>query len=151
MDRERWFQILIGEEYRIDESYTGTVTERIPLPLAAAEALAFDLSVKWIERSDSNRGFAVSDKNDVGRPTSTAPKLASVATSDDGDQGERASPNRIGELQARRNASSPPPDQDWQPPVLTGGFKPVRHPERITAIISQNGNAYEEGLSDGSS
>jgi len=25
----------------------------------------------------------------------------------------------------------------------------VRHPERITAIISQNGNAYVEGLSDG--
>ena len=25
----------------------------------------------------------------------------------------------------------------------------VEHPERITAIISQNGNAYEEGLSDG--
>jgi pimeloyl-ACP methyl ester carboxylesterase len=25
----------------------------------------------------------------------------------------------------------------------------ARHPERITAIISQNGNAYEEGLSEG--
>jgi len=25
----------------------------------------------------------------------------------------------------------------------------VRHPDRVTAIISQNGNAYEEGLSDG--
>ena len=25
----------------------------------------------------------------------------------------------------------------------------LKHPERITAIISQNGNAYEEGLSDG--
>jgi pimeloyl-ACP methyl ester carboxylesterase len=25
----------------------------------------------------------------------------------------------------------------------------ARHPDRITAIISQNGNAYEEGLSDG--
>ena len=25
----------------------------------------------------------------------------------------------------------------------------VRHPERVTAIISQNGNAYTEGLSDG--
>ena len=25
----------------------------------------------------------------------------------------------------------------------------MRHPERIAAIISQNGNAYEEGLSDG--
>ena len=30
------------------------------------------------------------------------------------------------------------------------GFRmAVRHPERINAIISQNGNAYEEGLSDG--
>jgi pimeloyl-ACP methyl ester carboxylesterase len=30
------------------------------------------------------------------------------------------------------------------------GFRiAARHPERITAIISQNGNAYEEGLSEG--
>jgi hypothetical protein len=25
----------------------------------------------------------------------------------------------------------------------------LKHAERITAIVSQNGNAYEEGLSDG--
>jgi pimeloyl-ACP methyl ester carboxylesterase len=31
----------------------------------------------------------------------------------------------------------------------TGFRLAVRHPERITAIISQNGNAYEEGLSGG--
>ena len=31
----------------------------------------------------------------------------------------------------------------------TGFRLAVRRPERITAIISQNGNAYEEGLSDG--
>jgi pimeloyl-ACP methyl ester carboxylesterase len=31
----------------------------------------------------------------------------------------------------------------------TGLRMAVRHPERVTAIISQNGNAYEEGLSDG--
>ena len=31
----------------------------------------------------------------------------------------------------------------------TGFRLAIRHPERITAIISQNGNAYEEGLSDG--
>jgi pimeloyl-ACP methyl ester carboxylesterase len=31
----------------------------------------------------------------------------------------------------------------------TGLRLAVKHPERITAIISQNGNAYEEGLSDG--
>ena len=36
---------------------------------------------------------------------------------------------------------------DYGAPV---GFRlAVRHPERLTAIISQNGNAYEEGLSDG--
>jgi pimeloyl-ACP methyl ester carboxylesterase len=35
---------------------------------------------------------------------------------------------------------------DYGAPV---GFRlATRHPERITAIISQNGNAYEEGLSD---
>jgi pimeloyl-ACP methyl ester carboxylesterase len=31
----------------------------------------------------------------------------------------------------------------------TGFRLATRHPERITALISQNGNAYEEGLSDG--
>jgi pimeloyl-ACP methyl ester carboxylesterase len=36
---------------------------------------------------------------------------------------------------------------DYGAPV---GFRlAVRHPERISAIVSQNGNAYEEGLSDG--
>jgi len=30
----------------------------------------------------------------------------------------------------------------------TGFRLAVKHPERITAIISQNGNAYEEGLGD---
>src|SRR5580658_6583205 len=31
----------------------------------------------------------------------------------------------------------------------TGFRLAVKHPERIAAIISQNGNAYEEGLSEG--
>ena len=36
---------------------------------------------------------------------------------------------------------------DYGAPV---GFRlAVQHPDRVTAIISQNGNAYEEGLSDG--
>lgn len=36
---------------------------------------------------------------------------------------------------------------DYGAPV---GFRlAMAHPERVTAIISQNGNAYEEGLSDG--
>jgi len=36
---------------------------------------------------------------------------------------------------------------DYGAPV---GFRlALAHPERITAVISQNGNAYVEGLSDG--
>ena len=36
---------------------------------------------------------------------------------------------------------------DYGAPI---GFRlAMRHPERIAAIVSQNGNAYEEGLSDG--
>jgi pimeloyl-ACP methyl ester carboxylesterase len=35
---------------------------------------------------------------------------------------------------------------DYGAPV--GWRLAVAHPERVTAIISQNGNAYEEGLSD---
>ena len=46
MDRERWFQVLMGEDYRTDESFTEAAAERVPLPLAAAAALAFDLSVR---------------------------------------------------------------------------------------------------------
>ena len=46
MDRERWFQVLMGEDYRTDESHTEKSAERVVLPIAAAEALAFDLSVK---------------------------------------------------------------------------------------------------------
>lgn len=46
MDRERWFQVLMGENYRTDEAHTEKSMERVPLPMAAAEALAFDLSVK---------------------------------------------------------------------------------------------------------
>lgn len=46
MDRERWFQVLMGENYRTDESFTEAAAERVPLPVAAAEALAFNLSVQ---------------------------------------------------------------------------------------------------------
>ena len=45
MDRERWFQVLMGEEYRTDEFSTERAAERVPLPIAAAGALAFNLSI----------------------------------------------------------------------------------------------------------
>jgi len=45
MDRERWFQVLMGEVYRTDESSTEKAADRLPLPATAAEALAFDLKI----------------------------------------------------------------------------------------------------------
>jgi hypothetical protein len=45
MDRERWFQVLMGEEYRIDDASVEKMAVRIPLPTSAAQALAFKLDV----------------------------------------------------------------------------------------------------------
>lgn len=45
MDRERWFQVLMGEDYKTDEAATDKMAERVPLPESAASALAFDLAV----------------------------------------------------------------------------------------------------------
>lgn len=45
-DRERWFQILMDESYKLEEHATDAMAERVPLPEAAARALTFDLSVR---------------------------------------------------------------------------------------------------------
>ena len=42
------------------------------------------------------------------------------------------------------------PDRPCAPRTGAVGFRlAIHHPERITAVISQNGNAYLEGLSEG--
>ena len=45
MDRERWFQVLMGEDYRIDDASIEKMAVRVPLPASAAQALAFKLEV----------------------------------------------------------------------------------------------------------
>jgi len=45
MDRERWFNVVMGETYHVDARSTDKLAERIPLPESAAKALAFDLHV----------------------------------------------------------------------------------------------------------
>jgi len=45
MDRERWFQVVMGEDYRLDLESTEKLAERVPFPEAAARALVFNLSV----------------------------------------------------------------------------------------------------------
>jgi superfamily II DNA or RNA helicase len=44
-DRERWFQVIMGENYRVDEKWGQEISERVPLPEAAARELAFRLEV----------------------------------------------------------------------------------------------------------
>lgn len=44
-DRERWFGVLVGEEYAADARTTEVLAARIPLPTAAAAELAFRLGV----------------------------------------------------------------------------------------------------------
>ena len=45
MDRERWFQVLMGEDYRVDEATIEELSQRIPLPPSAAHSLSFALEV----------------------------------------------------------------------------------------------------------
>ena len=42
-DRERWFQIVMGEKYEVDEAATDRRAERVPLPESVAKALGMHL------------------------------------------------------------------------------------------------------------
>lgn len=43
-DRERWFQIVMGQKYEFDEATSEAIASRVPLPTELARALTFDLS-----------------------------------------------------------------------------------------------------------
>ena len=45
MDRERWFKVVMGEQYKVDARTTEKLAQRVRLPLTAAEALALRLEV----------------------------------------------------------------------------------------------------------
>ena len=45
MDRERWFSVVMREDYKVDVRTTETIAERVPFPAAAAAELAFQLGV----------------------------------------------------------------------------------------------------------
>lgn len=52
MDRERWFKVVMGEKFKINARIAEKLAARIPLPVAAAEELAFDLRVVKDDSSD---------------------------------------------------------------------------------------------------
>ncbi len=43
-DRERWFQIVMGQKYEFDEAASEAIASRVPLPAELAGELVFDLS-----------------------------------------------------------------------------------------------------------
>ena len=45
-DRERWFQIVMGQEFRFDEGTSEAIAARVPLPEGLARELTFDLA-RW--------------------------------------------------------------------------------------------------------
>jgi hypothetical protein len=45
MDRERWFNVVMGEDYKVDTRTTEKLASRIPLPASAAAELTFKLGV----------------------------------------------------------------------------------------------------------
>jgi hypothetical protein len=44
-DRERWFNVVMGERLELDETSTDRLAERVPLPEQAAAEITMDLSV----------------------------------------------------------------------------------------------------------
>ncbi len=59
-DRERWFQVVMGQKFEFDEATSDELTTRVPLPAELAERLTFDLA-RWTERllpGDSSRSPA---------------------------------------------------------------------------------------------
>ncbi len=45
MDRERWFRVVMGEDYKVDVKNTDRLAERLPFPESAASKLAFRLEI----------------------------------------------------------------------------------------------------------
>ena len=45
MDRERWFSVVMGEQYKMDTRTTEKLAERVPVPEALAQALTFQLDL----------------------------------------------------------------------------------------------------------
>jgi hypothetical protein len=45
MDRERWFSVVMGEQFKVDARHTEMLAQRIPLPTIVASQLGFRLEV----------------------------------------------------------------------------------------------------------
>jgi superfamily II DNA or RNA helicase len=74
MDRERWFNILMGEDYKEDLMSTEKISERVPLPEQIVKDLAFRLEVyqaglvhEYLKRSDVYEPVIIDDMIPKGK------------------------------------------------------------------------------------
>ncbi len=52
-DRERWFQIVMGQKFEFDEAASEAIASRLPLPEPLSRQLTFDLA-RWVPRVGSS-------------------------------------------------------------------------------------------------
>jgi hypothetical protein len=64
-DRERWFQVVMGQRFEFDEATSEAVATRVPLPEELAKPLTFDLS-RWTPTT-----VGAGDQGTVGQGHST--------------------------------------------------------------------------------
>jgi hypothetical protein len=69
MDRERWFNVVMGEQFQIDGRTTDRLAERVPLPESVAHALRFRLEA---------------DREEATTPLVTSPEACEPDNSTDG-------------------------------------------------------------------
>lgn len=48
-DRERWFQVVMGDDFKLSEATTERRLERLPLPSCIAQALSFELGTSGLD------------------------------------------------------------------------------------------------------
>jgi hypothetical protein len=69
-DRERWFQIVMGQRFQFDEATSEAIADRIPLPEELAAKLIFDLRRWRLSEGDLQRQrSAAAIKGELGVDT----------------------------------------------------------------------------------
>jgi hypothetical protein len=73
-DRDRWFNVVMGENIDTSEWSTDRTAERVPLPLDLAESLTFDLAVMRAHQGDDcHTGLSEAVQDKGGRAASVEP------------------------------------------------------------------------------
>jgi superfamily II DNA or RNA helicase len=85
-DRERWFQVVMGQRYSFDERTSEKIADRVPLPKSLAETLLFDLR-RYCQKRSATTPNADSPETTTCEETSNG-QGDGQSMSDDKDDGK---------------------------------------------------------------